>query len=102
MATPSNFVDTQSFHIRTSCNVNDLRKLFNGSRRAQSDLHKRRETEDINVTNRDWYILRVRPGFEAVVAQRLREFELEVFVPERNATSSQGRQHEQGRPAGYI
>ncbi len=29
-----------------------------------------------------WYVLKVRPGFAAVVAQRLRKLNLEVLVPE--------------------
>jgi transcription antitermination factor NusG len=54
------------------------------------------------MVNEDWYALRVRQGFEAVVAQRLRKLDLEVFVPERKATSPQEPRHRQGCFAGYV
>lgn len=31
-----------------------------------------------------WYVLKVRPGFAAVVAQTLRKLNFEVFVPASN------------------
>ena len=55
-----------------------------------------------NVTNTDWYVLRVRRGFEAVVAHRLRQLDLEVFVPERKVTPFEEHHQEQFSPAGYV
>jgi transcription antitermination factor NusG len=50
----------------------------------------------------DWYALIVRPGFEAVVAQRLRKLDLEVFVPEQKVTSPQEPHHLQRDTARYV
>ena len=33
------------------------------------------------MANEHWYALKVRPGFEIVVARRLRKLGLEAFVP---------------------
>src|SRR5689334_23974927 len=38
-----------------------------------------------------WYALKVRQGFEVVVAQKLRKLDLEVFVPERKLAPSEDR-----------
>jgi hypothetical protein len=54
------------------------------------------------VANEEWYVFKVRHGFEAIVAQRLRQLDLEVFVPERKATSSQGLHNAQDRCDGYV
>ena len=35
------------------------------------------------MANEHWYGLKVRPGFELLVAQRLQKLNLEVFIPER-------------------
>ena len=35
------------------------------------------------MANEHWYILKVRSGFETVVAQKLRRLHLETFVPDR-------------------
>jgi hypothetical protein len=37
------------------------------------------------MADKHWYVLRVRPGFTAVVARRLRKLNLEVLVPETGA-----------------
>ena len=34
------------------------------------------------MANKHWYVLKVRSGFAAVVAQKLRKLNLEVLVPE--------------------
>jgi hypothetical protein len=41
------------------------------------------------MANEHWYVLKVRTGFTAVVAQRLRKLNLEVFVPESKPIRSQ-------------
>jgi hypothetical protein len=51
------------------------------------------------MANEDWYVVKVRPGFEALVAQRLRRLELEVFVPKR-APSAQ--EPHRGHAAGCV
>jgi hypothetical protein len=40
------------------------------------------------MANEHWYMLKVRPGFAAVVAQRLRKLNFEVFVPENKSPQS--------------
>ena len=40
------------------------------------------------MANDHWYMLKVRSGFAAVVAQRLRNQHLEVFVPDTPKTQS--------------
>jgi hypothetical protein len=54
------------------------------------------------MANEDWYALIVRAGFEAVVAQKLRKLDLEVFVPEQKATLPQAPHHLQGHTARYV
>src|SRR5690242_2312828 len=39
------------------------------------------------MANEHWYGLKVRPGFELLVAQRLQKLNLEVFVPERESAT---------------
>lgn len=39
--------------------------------------------------NEQWYVLKVRPGFAAVAAQKLRKLKFEVFVPESKPIRSQ-------------
>ena len=41
------------------------------------------------MANEQWYMLKIRPGFTAVVAQRLRNQHFEVFVPETESSDSQ-------------
>ena len=41
------------------------------------------------MANEHWYVLKVRPGFAAVVARKLRKLDFEVFVPESKAMFSQ-------------
>src|SRR5436309_15795768 len=35
------------------------------------------------MANEHWYVLKVRSGFEVIAAQRLRQLNLEVFVPRK-------------------
>ena len=41
------------------------------------------------MANEHWYALKVRPGFDVVVAQRLRKMHLEAFVAEQRTTSQE-------------
>ena len=41
------------------------------------------------MANEQWYVLKVRSGFTAFVAQRLRKLNIEVFVPESKSIRSQ-------------
>jgi hypothetical protein len=41
------------------------------------------------MANEHWYVLKVRPGFAAVVARTLRKLEFKVFVPESTSIISQ-------------
>ena len=54
------------------------------------------------MTNKEWHVLRVRQGFEEVVAHRLRGLDLEVFVPRLNVSSSEDRNPGRGHSAGYV
>ena len=38
------------------------------------------------MANEHWYVLRVRSGFESVVAQKLGKLHLEVVIPSRKRT----------------
>ena len=50
------------------------------------------------MADEHWYMLKVRPGFAAVVAHRLRELHFEVFVPESKSSDSQAST----QSAGYV
>ena len=54
------------------------------------------------MADKHWYVLKVRSGFEAVVAERLRKLGLEVFVPEQKAIQHQASPHRQRHSAGYV
>jgi hypothetical protein len=41
------------------------------------------------MADKHWYVLKVRPGFTAVVAGRLRRLNLEVLVPETGTIRSE-------------
>jgi hypothetical protein len=49
------------------------------------------------MANEGWYLVKVRPGFEAFVAQRLRKLDFEVILPEKT-TSPQ----EPDQASGYV
>jgi Transcription termination factor nusG len=51
------------------------------------------------MADKHWYVLKVRPGFTAVVTQRLRRLNLEVFVPETGTIRSE-QPHSQA--AAYV
>jgi hypothetical protein len=40
------------------------------------------------MANEHWYVLIVRPGFETVVAHKLRKLGLEVLIPDKKAAKS--------------
>jgi transcription termination factor NusG len=52
------------------------------------------------MANEQWYVLRVRAGFETIVAQKLRQLNLEVLVPAQQSIDSQDPQ--KYRSAGYV
>ena len=49
-----------------------------------------------------WYVLRVRTGFEEVVAHKLRKQSLEVFLPERQPTHIRKASHRKSLLPGYV
>ena len=50
-----------------------------------------------------WYILKIRPGFVKVVARRLRQLDLEVFIPRRKAAHPQrGRRRHPSLSSDHI
>ena len=54
------------------------------------------------MANEHWYVLKVRSGFERVVAHKLRRLHLEVFVPDQEPLIPQ-QAHLQQRPSnGYV
>lgn len=50
----------------------------------------------------DWHLLKVRSGFETVVAHRLQSRGLEVFIPERKPTHPKGASPEWNPADGYV
>jgi hypothetical protein len=55
----------------------------------------------LNVA-KDWYVLKVRQGFEAAVAQRLGRLNLEVFVSRRKSTSTMESHFNQSDSPRYV
>jgi hypothetical protein len=53
------------------------------------------------MVNEHWYELKVRPGFEIIVAQGLRKLNLEAFVPERKRIHSP-KSPDRRPPTGYV
>ena len=49
-----------------------------------------------------WYVLRVRTGFEEVVAHKLRRQSLEVFLPEYQSTHLRKAGHRKFLLPGYL
>jgi transcription antitermination factor NusG len=55
------------------------------------------------MAKKHWYVLRVRAGFEAVVAQKLRQLNLEVVVPgQKESINSQEPHLREYRSTGYV
>jgi len=53
------------------------------------------------MANEHWYALKVRGGFEMIVAQRLRNVDLEVFVPDHKSTPEESN-YEDSRPSTCV
>ena len=54
------------------------------------------------MANEHWYLLKVRPGFETVVAQKLRKLNLEILLPDQNSSDPQERSVQEHRSTGYV
>jgi transcription antitermination factor NusG len=50
------------------------------------------------MASEQWYILKVRSGFESVVVQKLRKLNLNVIVPDQTSINPQ----EPNRSTGYV
>jgi transcription antitermination factor NusG len=53
------------------------------------------------MASEQWYILKVRSGFETVVVQKLRKLNLSVIVPDQTSIDPQ-EPHREYRSTGYV
>jgi hypothetical protein len=65
-------------------------------------LNRERISGRAMMANEHWYVLKVRSGFEVVVAQRLRKLGLEAFVPERDRVPSEESHDRSSQSVGYV
>ena len=54
------------------------------------------------MANEKWYVLRVRQGFVAIVAEKLRQLDIEVFVPQNKVIPSPANDDEAHHRAAYV
>ncbi len=54
------------------------------------------------MANEHWYVLRVRSGFEAVVAKKLRRLHLEVFIPDQKSITPLDPKLRDRPSTGYV
>jgi hypothetical protein len=55
--------------------------------------------KEAKMANERWYVLKLRPGFEPVVAKRLRKLNLEVLVPNQKPTPRDCRHRDSASPS---
>ncbi len=75
--------------------------LYNVVAVRRNEFGLERDFREAKMANEHWYGLQVRPGFEPLVAQRLRKLNLEVFVPERESAVPR-EPHPQKNPSGVC
>src|SRR6266850_3852452 len=76
--------------------------IYDADVRSESDPESRNNLREAKMANDHWYVLRVRSGFQAVVAQKLRKLHLEVIIPDQKSISPQEPQLRDRSSTGYL